>query len=133
MRQVILLSAFLLLSTVAFCQVYKFKAHSASYKYEGKYGWTKWTEPEETSILIVFNIDKERVTIYSKETQEYDIIKVYDKVVDSDGDDVFRYLCVDKDGLRCNIRWIYLNAQSRWQIYVDYSDMMWVYNVRKID
>lgn len=133
MKQVVLLVLFAIISSNAFSQVLKFRSYSFSIKYQERNTWSKWSEPEEASVLIVFNLDKERVSIFSKETQEYDIIETYKKVIDSDGDEVFRYVCIDKNGLRCNIRWIYLQSQTRWQVYVDYKDMMWMYNVKPLE
>lgn len=133
MKQVVLLVLFAIISSNAFSQVLKFRSYSFSIKYQERNTWSKWSEPEETSVLIVFNLDKERVSIFSKETQEYDIIETYKKVIDRDGDEVFRYVCIDKNGLRCNIRWIYLKSQTRWQVYVDYKDMMWMYNVNPLE
>lgn len=133
MKKIVLLVLFAALSSNAISQVLKFRSYSFSVKYQERNYWSKWSEPEETSVLIVFNLEKERVSIFSKETQEYDIIEAYKKVIDSDGDEVYKYVCIDKNGLKCNIRWIFLKSQSRWQVYVDYKDMMWVYNVKLIE
>jgi hypothetical protein len=125
---------FLVFINICNAQVLKFRSYSSSFKSNGTYGWTKWSEPTENNILIVLDLDKNRVSIYSKETQIYDIYKSYEKVTDSDGDYIFEYACVDADGLRCHVRWVKLNSQNgRIQVYVDFSDMMWMYNVNLLE
>lgn len=125
---------FVFLFKVCNAQVLKFRSYSSSIKTNGNYGWTKWSEPTENNILIVLDLDKNRVSIYSKETQVYDIYKSYDRVTDNDGDYIFEYACIDGEGLRCHIRWVKLNSQNgRIQVYVDFSDMMWMYNVNLLE
>ena len=84
-------------------QVHKLKATSFSSKGKNDY---KWSEGKESSILITFNLDKDRITIYSKTTQIYDIAEYEGKTTDSDGDDIFSYYCVDADGNNCRVKWL---------------------------
>ena len=134
MKNIILLFTLLLSYSICNSQVLKFRSFSSCIKSKTSYGWTKWSEPTENNILIVFNLDKERITIYSKETQVYDIYRTYKRETDSDGDYTYKYSCIDADGLRCSIRWVKLNSQEgRLQVYIDYSDTMWMYNVNLIE
>ena len=84
MKKLTLTALLFALFSTCFSQVYKLRSYSSEIKTKGKYGWTKWSEPTENNILIVINVDKDRVTIYSKETQVYDIFKVYNKFTDDD-------------------------------------------------
>ncbi|RWZ90369.1 MAG: hypothetical protein EO766_02900 [Hydrotalea sp. AMD] len=134
MKKYLLMALLLCNLNISFGQVMKFRSSIFSLKTKGTYGWTKWSEPTEVNILIVFDLDKNRITIYSKETQVYDIYQTYEKYTDSDGDDTFEYACVDANGLRCHVRWLKLNSQNgRLQVYVDYSDMMLMYNVKLLE
>jgi hypothetical protein len=134
MKKLILTALFISIFVACFSQVYKLRTYSSQIKNKGTYGWSKWSDPTENNILIVFDIDKERISIYSKETQVYDIFKSYSKFTDDDGDDTYEYACVDADGIRCHVRWVKLNSQNgRLQVYVDYADMMWMYNVKLIE
>lgn len=75
------------------------------------------------------NIDRDIVTIYSKVTQEYDVIEVLSEDErDPDGGVSTTLLCVDADGTRCHMR---LRSQSNGalQLYIDYSNVSFVYNV----
>ena len=117
-------------ATVANAQVTKYRATSFSYKMQQSNGsWTDWSSWESSSVLIVVNTNNDSVQIYSKETQEFDILKVVsDWHNDGDGGQQFEVACVDKDGLRCHMRFRKLNSGDM-QLYVDYSDCMYVYNI----
>lgn len=128
----------LLLTVSAFCfsQVTKFKTTSLSIKTKNEITkkWTLWSDPENVDILISIDLTNERIKIFSKQDQIYDIIKYYDKSIDSDGDETLSFQCVDQDGLKCFVRFVILKSQkNRKQIYVDYSDMMWMYNIYNLD
>ena len=95
---------------------------------------SEWSEWNETTVLITIDLSKDRITIYSKETQVYDIAKNEDESYDNDGDMTLSLYCVDKAGLTCRIRLVKLISQNdRNQLYVDYDDLKWVYNVYLLD
>src|SRR6187551_2396243 len=120
----------LTVSATLFGQVYKLKSTSFSSCYRiDNYNWSKWTETEEASALITFDVTNDRITIYSKVTQVYDIAEYEGKTTDKDGDDTYSYYCVDKDGVTCRVRWFVLTSQDRsMQLYVNYKDVGWLYN-----
>jgi hypothetical protein len=130
-----LMIVLLTFSATAFGQVYKLKATSFSSKYKiNDYRWSEWSEATKSSVLITFDLNKERITIYSKTTQVYDIAKYEGKTTDEDGDDFYSYYCVNGNGLTCRVRLAKLNSQNgRNQVYVDFSDMKWMYNVYSLD
>jgi len=130
-----LLLVLLTISTTGFSQVYKLKSTSFSIRYKiNDYQWSEWSEATESSVLITFDLSNDRITIYSKETQVYDIAEYEGKTTDSDGDDIYSYYCVDKSGLTCRVKWLKLNSQNdREQMYVYYNDMNWLYNIYSLD
>ena len=130
--KILLTIIFLVFITVTgYSQVYKNRAKQLAYKSKDNYGrWTKWSDWEDCNILIVTNLDNSKFTIYSKVTQEFDIIKFYPKEYDDEGVEVFRILVVDKDGLRCNIRQRFIKSEYfSSQMYIDYADFIYVYNL----
>jgi hypothetical protein len=134
MKKIYLIILFILVYGASIAQVLKFRSYSSSIKTKGSYGWTKWSEPKDNNILIVFDLDKERVSIFSKEVQEYDIYKTFERETDKDGDYIYEYACVDASGLKCHIRWVKLNSQNgRIQVYVDFADVMLLYNVKSLE
>lgn len=127
-----ILSIILLFCICSYCysEVLKLKATYMAYKYERSNGyWTNWSEWEPTDILIVINVDKSVINIYSEKTQEFDIIEYLGETNDNDGSGgtSMKFLCIDKNGLRCHMRFRKINNQS--QLYIDYSNLTYVYSV----
>lgn len=111
--------------TISYSQALKLRATDFSMKLQGG-SWSDW---EDSEMLIVIKDD--RVTIYSNEQQEYDIVRSYDVYTDSDGDNVLKFKCVDQDGDLCHLR-VISRQSGTVQLYIDFSNVSWVYNVRKI-
>jgi hypothetical protein len=136
MKKLLFAILFTLLANTLIAQVTKFKSTSYAFKTKNEYTkkWSKWSAFEETEVLITIDLTNERIRIFSKKEQVYDIIKYYDKETDSDGDETLQFLCVNEDGLKCFVRFVVLNSQNgKRQLYVDFADMMWVYNIYKLD
>lgn len=116
-------------------QVYKLKATNFTSKVnvEGR-GWGEWADWKDSDVLITMDMDKDRITIYSKEVQKYDIAEYEGKETDDDGDDIWSFFCINEDGVKCRVRLAKLKSQNgRNQVYVDFSDLMIVYNVYTLD
>ncbi|MEO1514679.1 MAG: hypothetical protein AAFV95_06690 [Bacteroidota bacterium] len=131
MKYLILVLAFSVSSVSLYSQkVIKMKSTAYSTRSLSSSGnWSDWSNWEKTEVLMV--LKNERITIYSKRKQEYDIIKYYDEYVDSDGDSVLKLQCVDQDGDMCHLR-IINRKSGKQQLYVDFSNINWVYNFRKM-
>lgn len=124
---------FSLFCSVSFAQALKLKAYKFTYKTKYDDGqWSDWAEWEDVNILIT--VENDRIKIYSKNTQTYDIIKTYDDSYDKVGDKTSEWRCVNEDGLECNIRFMKRYSQDDTnQLYVDFSNLTWVYNIYKLD
>ena len=111
----------------AYAEVLKLKAYSFSARSTDRYGnWSDWSDWSDCNILVVSD-DDSRVKIYSEETQEYDIISS-EEIRDSKGVKATEFHCVDKNGLRCSLR-LRVEKNDNIQLYVDYNDISFVYNV----
>lgn len=124
----------ILLSSLAvsksYAEVTKYTAYSLAMKSTDNRGnWSKWSNWESCSILVVLDSDKERFTIYSHKTQVFDIISYEDWESDGEGGRTMSLSCVDADGLRCTLRYRQ-DKDGDFQLYVDYSNLMYVYNIR---
>ena len=131
-----LLLLLLLIGSVSYAQVIKFKSTSISTKIksESTGRWSSWSKYEETEVLITIDLDDNRVRIFSKSEQEYDIIKYYDKEIDADGDETLKFYCVNEDGRKCYVRFVILNSKNgQRQLYIDFADLMWMYNIYKLE
>ncbi len=52
----------------------------------------------DISVLITLDIDNVRITVYGDEKEVYDVIDSEEGTVDAQGDDVYKFKCLDKDG-----------------------------------
>lgn len=112
-------------------QTNKYQTYKFSFATKDKHGeWTDWSEWEDSDVLVVFNGDKDRITIYSEKIQEYDIYENNGREKDEYGGITAAFRCVDDNGLRCRIR-VREQADGAVQLYIDYKDIMWVYGIRK--
>ncbi|WP_367388442.1 hypothetical protein [Lewinella sp. LCG006] len=130
-KSTLLFLAFSLFSTFSFSQVISMQTTGFAYQYMvDNYNWSNWTDFEPTQMPIVIDIDHEQIVIYSAETQIYNVMKAEGSSYDQDGDEFLSFYCVNEDGIACRIRLAMLNSQGgRYQFYVDFDDMRWVYNV----
>ncbi len=129
-RIILLLAIFFAAAGVSDAQVSKWNTTDLAIRYvdEDTGRWTDWSDWEECHILVVINLDKEVVSIYSAEPQEYDIYDVGDTVSDELGGESLTLNCVDAEGIRCEMR-LRVQDDGQAQLYVDYADISWVYNI----
>lgn len=137
MKKSIEILALLVLSLMFYnkcdAQIYKLRAYEFSFKYySDNQGWTDWSDWKDCKILITIDLYEMRMKIYSEEEQEYDIIEVKDMQKDYKGNSTLKCVAIDREGLKCNVR-IVNDINSNKQIYIDYLDIHWVYNVYNLN
>lgn len=136
MKFIVSLLVLFTLSTNLQAEVIKCKAYGFSYQYnKPKTGisgaWASWTD---TDILITIDIDHERIRIFSENEQDYTIIQFFGEKIDRDGDKILTFSCVNEEGIKCNIRIVkLLSKDGTSQLYVDFSNITWVYNFYRIN
>lgn len=82
--------------------VLKYTAYSVSYgRISPEDSSVDWSERVDVNELVVLNLEKGRLSIYSKEKQEYDFISEAEEVVLEDGRKNFCFYCIDKNGEEC--------------------------------
>ena len=121
-------------STIA--QVIKFRATGFATKQKSEIteNWGAWSEMKKSDALIVIDFTKNRIKIFSQEEQVYDIIKYYDMEHDTDLNEILKFHCVNEDGIKCFVRFMTRVTQNRKkQLYVDFANLILVYNLTSID
>ena len=130
MKKIIALLLLLIVALPSVAEVIKYKATSVAlkmYDYDRE-DWADWTDWEECDILVVVDADRDLITVYSQETQEYDIVEYLGEEEDADGV-LVKFNGVDQNGGKCNVR-LRVQNDGQQQLYVDYSDASWVYNIQ---
>lgn len=131
MKKLLFLCSFLMMCGMTVANdVLKWQATELAYKTTDNWGnWSDWSDWEDVSILVVINTATDRVNIYSSEPQEYDIYDYEEEEKDYEGGTSVTFHCVDANGVRCDMR-IRVQADGQVQLYIDYSNIMFVYNVQ---
>lgn len=90
-----------------------------------------WTDWQQSNMKVKIDLQEESIVIYSPETQVYVVLRELDPPVDKTGTTV-KFLVLDQDYNRGAIR-LRIENNGNSQLYVDYADMSWVYNVVRIE
>lgn len=92
--------------------------------------WAEWSEWTPIDVNIVINPKKEKVTIYLKQKEVYRIDSASESYFDFDGDPTLDIFCFDRKNVYCRLRFVRLDSvDGRNQLYVDYDNLMIVYNL----
>ena len=126
----ILLLLFCLVSLSASGQALWFKTtgFAQASVVNGYYYWGDW---ENSNMNLCINLSTDRITIYSPRTQIYQVYGVYnngDTYIDSSGGANIMFYVIDQDYDKGSIR-LRVERNGNSQIYVDFSNVAWVYNV----
>lgn len=101
-----------------------YKAYQYTQKMSYASDFDDWTT---VNIPIVFNFTTDQIIIYSKRTQTYYIYK-YETYTSNEGRRAVRFYFVDQDLDKGCCRLLIRNDGTS-QIYIDFSNISWVYNV----
>ena len=97
-----------------------------AYKLKG-YDWSDW-EPSKMNVKM--DLSQDKITIYSNDVQIYRVISTEAPPYDPSGQQV-KFRIVDQDGDYGYLR-LRIENNGNSQIYVDFNDISWVYNVIRI-
>ncbi len=128
----ILFSIFLFLCNNCISQdVLKFKCFQTAANEPGSDEDIKW---KDRDILLVLDVQKSKIHIYSQEDQDIDIIIQNENFTNSDGDNILKYTGVDQNGKKCNIVLKIFKDQSTRHtatLIIEYSDIHFLYRLEK--
>lgn len=129
MKKIISLIFVCFFCLASYAEVVKWRTNSIAYRFrsEDTGQWQDWGDWEECKVLILVDLDRDVIRIYSQETQEYDVISDEEEESDSESTS-FYYNCIDKEGNNCQMRLrVYNDPSYGSQLYVAYDDVAWVY------
>jgi hypothetical protein len=92
--------------------------------------WNNWTDWESSNVLITINFTTDVVKIYSPKTQIYKIIEFTRRFTDNSGGSQVEFKFIDQDYDRGTMR-LRIERNGNSQLYVEFADIIWVYNVRR--
>ena len=113
-------------------QTYYYKATDFAYKQVNDYGyWTNWSSWEVVNISMTIDFTNDIVSIYSKTPQIYRITEHVRNYTDNSGGVQAEFRFIDQDGDNGTMR-LRIETNGNSQLYVEFSNIMWVYNVKRI-
>lgn len=126
MKKVLVLLILAFTCSMGFAQqIAKFRSTELAIKMDGE--WSDWMK---SSVNITMDFNNDKIIIYSDKTQIYRVLEQLEAPYDATGEQIaFKVIDQDCDYGRVRLR-IENNGNS--QIYVDFADISWVYNVRRI-
>lgn len=113
------------LNSNAQIQYYKTTAFAEAKIYNGTYYWGDW---QSSSLVITFNLNTDVITIYSPKTQVYKVYKTGNAYTDSKGGRQVTFYVIDQDYDKGTVR-LRIDPSGSSQVYVDFSNVGWVYSV----
>lgn len=117
---------------IAHSENIKLKANSVAVRVlnETTNKWGNWTDWNASNVVMVMDSEAETLTIYSSETQKYDLLKILSNAKDSEGNDVVQWQAINEDGLKCIVKFVVLST-GRPQLYVEFTNLCVAYNLIK--
>ena len=127
MKRILIVLISIVLSISAFAEVQWYNSKSYAVKQVG-YSWSNW---QACDVNIKFDTNSDNILIYSNKTQYYKVTKYHGWRYENDGSQQAYFTANDYNGGWCTIR-LRIETNGNSQIYVEYSNAMWVYNVIRV-
>jgi hypothetical protein len=113
---------------------YKFRSELQKKVWLDKNGdYETSTDWQDSINIVVIEITAKRVSIYGNVTKTFDLTKSIDSYSD---EDFYYYLfspCIDKEGIRCNVRFKLKKEISKMPfsyLYIDYKNIVYQYALK---
>ena len=129
MKKIFLTLMFVLFASISFAQnIQWYQATSFASKPYNSASWSDW---QSSTVKICININNDTITIYSPQTQYYQVISQVQAPYDADGVQV-RYVVRNVLNQTLYVR-LRIENNGNSQLYVDFADGSIVYNIRRIE
>lgn len=113
-------------------QWYKTSAYAQATVKNGNYDWGDW---EKSNMNICIDLSEDIITVYSPRKQVYRIYGTYNNgedYTDKNGGRNVKFYAIDQDDDKCEIR-LRIEKNGNSQIYIDFINAAWVYNVTRTE
>ena len=114
----------------SYAQPIRFKTSSVSFTEKKENGtWNEWSDFVDANILITVDEKKDLVVVNSAEVQSFKI-RAYGEIEDNAETNIVPFECIDNNLSKCTIFIITKKKEdNRMQIYINYNEVKFVYNV----
>ena len=133
MKKVLVTLALILCTLGSFAQstsILWFRTTEFAWK-QKEYGvWSDWTDWEKSNMKVKFDLNRDQIVIFSPNIQIYNVLSIEEPPYDPNGQQV-KYRVIDQDDDFGYIR-LRIENNGNSQIYVDFANIKWVYNVVRL-
>lgn len=112
-------------------QTYYYKTKQFAIKYKSTYGWGEWSDWKPSDMKMKIDFDDDIIVIYSQATQVYRVLEDMGSYTDESGGKQQKFWVIDQDEDYGYVR-LRIEKNGNSQIYIDFNDVMWVYNVVRV-
>ena len=108
-----------------------FKTTEFAWKFQNEYGvWSDWSDWEKSNMKVKIDLNRDQVIVYSPDIQIYNVLEQVEAPYDPKGQQIkFRIIDQEEDYGYLRLR---VENSGNCQIYIDFADLRWVYNVIRI-
>lgn len=112
-------------------QIWYFKTTAFAHSQNVNGSWKKWSNWEDSDMLLTMDLTNDIITIYSPKPQTYTIYSNPEKGYDSDGDYkiVFDFIDQDEDH---GAMWLMQRKSGASEIYIFFANIKWCYRVKRV-
>lgn len=130
-KNILLLLILFSISTIVSAQKYRFETTGVSMSIISDKGkWSDYTKFKEAKIVVTFDSNKDRITIYSEILQFFKIVNYKNKITAKDGTEIESFECKDQEGVACLLSiYTYKNKDPKNRLYVNFRDRIFVYDM----
>lgn len=123
MKKLVTLFLLILIPVIGVCETIHYQSSEFAFKIADGY-WSNW---EKTIVFISIDTDRDLIIIHTNQPQRYKIIEYMGEYEDNKGGYQIKFKVIDQDG---DIGIVRIRRQNNGvaQLYIEYSDIMWVYS-----
>ena len=123
MKKLITLLLLILIPVIGISETIHYQSNEFAFKVGDGY-WSNW---ESSCVFITINTDTDLIVVHTDQPQRYKIIEYMGEYEDNKGGYQLKFKVIDQDGDIGIVR-IRRQANGVAQLYIEYSDIMWVYS-----
>ena len=112
-------------------QTYYYQTTGFAIKYKYSTGWGNWSDWQSSNMKMKIDLDDDIIVIYSQQTQIYRVLENMGSYTDESGGRQTKFFVIDQDEDYGYVR-LRIEKNGNSQVYIDFNDVMWVYNVKRI-
>lgn len=132
MKKIVFIIVFIFSNINSFSQKYRFETTDVSLSINEKGKWSAYAPFKEAKIIIVFDQNKDRITVYSEILQFFKILKFKEEAKTKEAE-IVTFECLNQENEACIISiYTYKKGNIKNRLYLNFKDRILVYNMKYV-